>query len=612
MKRWLLAAGGLIGALLCTARAEYIRITYTLSPNKSVTETAAAAAETPGEDGEGPGRRRRAAPRPQQPPPQVKPQNGITVDKTTIKADAVVEYKSYVMKAFLTGTHSARRFPVIRHKWGQTAMIPNSDITLTAIQEKGIALPPVSKRYAMKKKELLKGVKLEDQADKWIELGKWALAHGMTDEIPNVMDNVVKTKSKDPAIVSILTAYQTMDAAMKKRVDKDEAVFSRWREKFGSNLRAYHDPYSPSPASGHYTAIYRSESLDPTEVKSFIARLEEHYRGFFYWFALRGTILKVPDYRLIVLMTDNPDQFHFLKQVFDNPVQVEDGFCSRRGNLLVCSSVRLDSTYKALNQATQSLWLSGWSKERLLQGVGRDTATPEENARNQILALVMQAMQEESNIATITNLGTEQLLTATDLIPHGVVAPEWFLFGCCSYFETPKGAYWPGIGAPSWRYLAKWKTLEEPKNRLLPSPEAMRLVVSDEMFQRALQSKNEEDILVARTYSWALVYFLEEVHHEELVRYFTAMRGLPRDLQFDPNTLVMTFATSFDLLAAMNRSEIDEVKWAKLAREWYDFLHYTNFEASEAYIDAVKDFGWGDPGKPLDSSPQLRYGRPRD
>jgi hypothetical protein len=589
MKRWLLTAGGLVGALLCSARAEYIRITYTLSPTKTVAEVDAQRQQQQSDEIPGGGRRRRRGLPPPPPPP-----TAVKADEPgTIKADAVVEYKNYVMQAFRTGRNSGMAFPVIRHKWGQTALFPNEDITLAAIQEKGIPLPPVSRRYAMKKKELLKGVKPEDQADKWIELGRWALAHGMTDEIPHVMENVAKTKSKDPTIVGILNAYQTMDAAMKKGpLVRDDAVFARWRERFGGNLRAYHDPWSDSPPSGHYTAVYRSESTEPTEVKSFIARLEEHYRGFFYWFALRGTILKVPDYRLVVLLTDNPKQFGFLKEVFDNPVQVEDGFCSRRDNILVCSSVRLDSTYRALDQATQSLWLSGWSKERLLQGVVKENASADENARNQVLALVLQAMQEESNIATITNLGTEQLLTATDLIPRGVVAPEWFLFGCCSYFETPRGAYWPGIGAPSWRYLAKWKILED-ANKLLPSSEAMRLVSSDEMFQNALQSKNEENIVVARTYAWALVYFLEEQHHEELRQYFAAIRAMPRDLQFDPNTLLMNFAATFDLLIATNRSEVDEVKWAKLAREWYDFLHYTNFEASEAYIDAIK-FNFGD------------------
>jgi hypothetical protein len=589
MKRWLLAAGGLMGALLCSARADYLRISYGLSPNKNVADATAAMGAAPdGGDGEGPGGRRfRRAPQPTPQPQQPRP--GAAKPESSIKAEVVVEYTKSTVSAFRSAASSVRAFPVIYHKWGKTALLPSRDIQLSAIRENGISLPPVSRRYALKKKELLKGVKLEEQADKWLELGKWALAHGLTDEIPNVMDNIAKTKSKDPAIVGILTAFQTMDAAMKKSLTRDEAVFSRWRERFGNNLRVYHDPMSASPPSGHYTAVYRSESSDPTEVKRFIARLEEHYRGFFYWFALRGTTLKVPDYRLVVFMTDNPDQFHFLKQVFDNPVQVEDGFCSRRDNILVCSSVRLDSSYKALSQETQSLWQSGWSKDRLLQGRGKDTATPEENARNQILALVLQAMQEESNIATVTNLGTEQLLTATDLIPRGVVAPEWFLFGCCSYFETPKGAYWPGIGAPSWRYLAKWKILED-KNALLPAPEAMRLVTSDEMLQNALQSKKEDDILVARTYAWSLVYFLEEQHHDELRQFFATIRGLPRDLQFDPNTLVMNFASSFDLLAAMNHSEVDELKWAKLAREWYDFLHYTNFEASEAFIDAVKDF----------------------
>src|SRR5262249_16450383 len=137
MTRWLLATCGLVGALLCSARAEYLRITYSLSPAKSLTPAAP-------EEPEGKvGRRRRGGgglppgPKVQQPQPQ--PQVQVNPETPTIKADAVVEYTRSVIRGFKTGNSTVRTFPVIYHKWGKTALIPNSDITLSAIQEKGIA-----------------------------------------------------------------------------------------------------------------------------------------------------------------------------------------------------------------------------------------------------------------------------------------------------------------------------------------------------------------------------------------------------------------------------------------------------------------------------------------
>src|SRR5262249_18679993 len=154
----------------------------------------------------------------QPPPPPPKPQPVATTanpaDTATIKAEAVVEYKGYAMRAFQTSAHTGRRFPVISHKWGTTALIPNQDITLAAIQEKGIMLPPVARRHAKKKKDRLKGVRRGAQEEKGLARGGGAGAMGWRKETPAVMENLAKTKSKDPNIVNILTAYHTMDAAM--------------------------------------------------------------------------------------------------------------------------------------------------------------------------------------------------------------------------------------------------------------------------------------------------------------------------------------------------------------------------------------------------------------
>ena len=60
-------------------------------------------------------------------------------------------------------------------------------------------------------------------------------------------------------------------------------------------------------------------------------------------------------------------------------------------------------------------------------------------------------------MASVSHVGTVQLAVATGLLPRNVEVPEWIRYGIGSYAETPKGAYWNGVGSASWKHLVRWK-----------------------------------------------------------------------------------------------------------------------------------------------------------
>ncbi len=92
--------------------------------------------------------------------------------------------------------------------------------------------------------------------------------------------------------------------------------------------------------------------------------------------------------------------------------------------------------------------------------------------------------------------------------------------------------------------------------------------------------------------AWSLTYFLMSRMPDQLMRYFDELNKLPRDIDFDDNTLLLTFGRAFDMVSDTNTGfpVLDNSKLDKLAEEWYSFLDYTNIESSEAMQDAVKEY----------------------
>src|SRR5262249_55233433 len=157
---------------------------------------------------------------------------------------------------------------------------------------------------------------------------------------------------------------------------------------------------------------------------------------FFYWFALRGKVLPVPQRRLVGVLLNDEDAFNREhRNIFDETPLVADGFFARRENLAVFSAKRLDDGYKALHKATQPFWAKGWTPGMLRQGKFRAVEANQsaiEIARAQTLTLVLKAMEVECAVAAVSHEGTRQLIAAIGLLPRSVDTPRWIDFGVAS------------------------------------------------------------------------------------------------------------------------------------------------------------------------------------
>src|SRR5262249_33020260 len=146
----------------------------------------------------------------------------------------------------------------------------------------------------------------------------------------------------------------------------------------------------------------------------------------------------------------------------------------------------------------------------------------------------------DGELAAVTHEGTRQLVAATGLLPRNVATPHWLQFGLGSFFETPKGAFWPGTGAPSWTYLVKWKYWDDHK-KLGDPQDTLQSVISDKLFRQALPSKDHAQWNKPRTMAWGLTYFLMKGRLEKTLRFFKELSELPRDMEFDEDVYVGCF-----------------------------------------------------------------------
>jgi len=452
-----------------------------------------------------------------------------------------------------------------------------------------LPLPSVKKRWDEQKKEKHAN---KPTAAGLTDLAEWALRHGLLDDFVATMEELEKLDPKDEAVV----AFKQVQQALAKPITKPDAS-----EALKAGVL---DGYWARP-SEHYVLLHNVKAADPTKppaaVESRLKRLETHYRSFFYWWALKAKIvLPVPDQRLVAVLIKDTVEFKNKQQIFDSLPTVSDGFLARRDNLSIFSLKRTDLASEALERNTKSLWSQlGTDRDLSLKiwpkGIDNKAVMLPAGAEVQTMALLERALEEDAEIASVTHEGTRQLLAATGQLPRNVAVPEWLQFGWASFFETPKGSAWLGVATPSstllpeFNYLDQYKAADKAgrleKQRFI----TLARVVSDYYFrEHALNPKSDDARIKARTLSWALTFFLANKRPDGLRRYHEELKKLPRDLEFDQETLLVTFARAFDCIDAARPNLADRAKLEKLANDWHDYLTYTRSEGQTLVEELVK------------------------
>jgi len=81
---------------------------------------------------------------------------------------------------------------------------------------------------------------------------------------------------------------------------------------------------------------------------------------------------------------------------------------------------------------------------------------------------------------------------------------------------------------------------------------------------------------------------IEQVRTQEPVPPSRLQAKLPRDLEFDPETLQLTFAKAFDCLNAANPNVVDPAKLDKLANQWHDYIMLASTESEQLFTEMAK------------------------
>jgi hypothetical protein len=468
----------------------------------------------------------------------------------------------------------------------------------------GGVLPSVSRTFELRYDQIMKG---KPTTDDGLKLARWALEHGLVDDFVKVMDKVAETDKANPSVA----AFLKVKADLAKPLSGEDAA-GAWKDKLI-------DGYKITQTNEHHFALLHNSASDAvTEVKPQLDRLEKTFKGFYYWWALKGYTLPIPAKRQVAILTDptkNEDFRKLKKHLTATPVMA-DSFFARREGLSVFAGKRADDSYVTLEKVSKPERDKGYIFNELLKGVtnpprGAPKGTPLERTHlARTYALLLRALEHEWEATGISHEASRQLLYASGLLPHNVNAPEWLLFGVGSFFEKPLQSPYGGPGAPNSYYLPRFKEYLKANKYGANNYEALVKVVTDAGFRAKPVTGEPAERLQrqARAAAWSLYYFLAHQEMAKLQRYFKELAKMPRDVELDEKVLLQTFARSFDCVNPDKSVNTDQL--TNLAARWISFINLQAIEA-DAVHKKIRDYhqeivkarttgapGAGAPGRP--------------
>ncbi|MBO0701246.1 MAG: hypothetical protein J2P46_22805, partial [Zavarzinella sp.] len=436
-----------------------------------------------------------------------------------------------------------------------------------------------------------------------IQLAEWCLQVGLPDDAAHILDNLAAQPNKEtfkPTTTAAVEAWAKVKPVLAANVEGLDKANS-WKERLG---------YQAVSVSKHYALVHQENTQDSANRR--LDALENNFKTVYTWFALRGKALPGPTEKLVGVIVGDAGEFRRYRDTFEAQNLAADGFFARRENLAVFSGRRLDKASVNFDQLIKDIYRTNRPEDLFkakLPSLKDNPTAPKtyaEYARASTLTLVDQLLKEEAEIASASSEGTKQIFAETGLLPRNVLAPEWVRTGIAALFETPKGpfpggagqlkvALYPGGGGPHWAYMRYFEELNDQK-LITPrnAPDIFIDTVLDAHFlrarkmeatERALSKKgeqvegdskattSEQMFARARTYSWAVVYFLAKDKFQEFEAFLQELAKLPRDAELDPEAVIVAFCKGYGIDTAGLSAAIPDVdRFAGVGLEWYNFM----------------------------------------
>jgi len=479
--------------------------------------------------------------------------------------------------------------------------------------------------------------------DELLEISLEALAAEMSTEAEAYCEKLFalaqgKTVSLSPKVQRFAKAYAEIAPKLKAPAPLPSDA-DRWRDQLttlaaNANVQKYM----------HYALIYWD--VPGEEVTRRLKKLEQNFKNFYLWHALRGEALKVPSKPMVVILAPRSRDVSQLYRALEGRSISTDSFFSAEHDVLVLSPSTMDPVGQAFERMVRPIYDQGKTAAELVKGNGppiRDQVIPETVARLTTLALVDRVAQDDAESAAISREGSRQILYAIGSFPKYVPLPRWLEHGYGSVYErarlpvyseretaTPRMTF-PinrGIGAPHFALLKSYRDLLEAGE--LDTDPASRLtkVLADEYFTaiasgvdpdarrgpgkgKEIEAKldpakarallKEKLTQKAEATSWSLLYFLVHEKPAELRQFGQELERLPHDFPLDPATLLLAFGRAFKLLKEDGQS-LDPTAVKTLGTQWDDFMNTVKQLTFDITIIQVKKPDpkpmTGDPNQP--------------
>ena len=362
----------------------------------------------------------------------------------------------------------------------------------------------------------------------YLEAANQALKRGLLKEFYECCSAAHKIDPQNPTVKRLVEARKNV----KQPLGDSARIEKTLRETTGlSSLKV--------ETSSHYVLLHDTSDKKTgrkTRSQARIELLEMVFESYFMKFALDGIVLEPPKEHMMVLLFADEKAFHRYSTLLSPELKMAAGFWSPKDNISVFYDQGTTPRMKLLTAIAEDM-----QKTKLK---ARGTALSQDMAHlANSFELLIKIAREESDIEVVSHEATHQLAGNSGLLPRGRIGARWAHEGLASYFETPAGAGWGGIGAVNQTRFLDYRIVARD-----PQRNHLELVISDRLFYTA---RSQDEAVEAYGPAWALTYFLMETRFEKLIAYYQVCSQFEDDLP--PSNRITAFTKIFGDLGTLDR-----------------------------------------------------------
>jgi hypothetical protein len=388
-----------------------------------------------------------------------------------------------------------------------------------------------------------------NDADKRMEAAQWALRRGMLPQFYDAVNKALEVNPQHTRALLVQKLRQNMDVDLGDSAKEEKEM----RDLIGRNDMKV-------KKSKHFILMHDTPD---TKTKGNLTRADERlklletvYEAFLLRFYAYGVALEIPKERLkVVLFNDHKDYSLFAERLSPG-LSSAGGFWSGGNNTAIFYDHGTTDQFKALAEVSKIL-------QSRKQDAIKDRAS---NAANVVrladtLQMLVEIERENSDITVVSHETTHQMAGNTGLLPRHVLIPSWVHEGLATYFETPNGANWGGIGAVNTDRLQWYRMLEPDREH-----SNLDFIIGDQIFDFA---GNHVSKVAGYGQAWALTHFLMEKHFDGFMAFYRRVGEMPPDAHLSSDVINQIF------------DEEIKVKRTFLDQEWRSYMSKLKTDVEE-------------------------------